>query len=235
MRREPEAEGTHLGSGAMFDAIAGRYDLLNRLMSFGGDRRWRQKMVSELGLCPGDRVLDVATGTADVALEILHQEPDASVVGIDPSLAMLGVGRTKVSARGLDRAIALLEGDAESIPFPDRSFASATIAFGIRNVPDRPRALREMARVTRSGGRVCILELGEPRSWMARVHVHWAVPRLGALLSGSREYAYLQESMARFPGPADFSTQMEGSGLRVVSVTPFALGACHLFVAESVG
>jgi demethylmenaquinone methyltransferase/2-methoxy-6-polyprenyl-1,4-benzoquinol methylase len=228
-------EGARLGSGAMFDAIAGRYDLLNRLMSFGSDRRWRRQMVAALGLRAGDRVLDLATGTGDVALEILRQEPAAQVVGLDPSAAMLAVGRRKVAARGLDASITLLEGDAQAIPFPDGRFASTTIAFGIRNVPDRARALREMARVTRAGGRVGILELGEPRAWMARVHVHWAVPRLGALLSGSREYAYLQESMARFPPAEDFSRQLQESGLRVVSVTPFALGACHLFVAESHG
>jgi demethylmenaquinone methyltransferase/2-methoxy-6-polyprenyl-1,4-benzoquinol methylase len=146
---------------------------------------------------------------------------------------MLRVGRAKVSARGLDESIALVEGEAEAIPFPDRSFACSAIAFGIRNVPDRMRALREMARVTRPGGRVCILELGEPRAWMARVHVHWALPRLGALLSGSREYGYLQESMARFPNAPDFSRQLQDNGLRVLSVTPFAMGACHLFVAES--
>jgi demethylmenaquinone methyltransferase/2-methoxy-6-polyprenyl-1,4-benzoquinol methylase len=234
-----QVQGVRPGSGAMFDGIAARYDVLNRLMSLGADQRWRRRAVTALNLRPGLRVLDLATGTADVALEIVRQEAGVSVVGVDPSPAMLAIGRSKVLQRGLSASIELLEGDAEKLPFPAGSFDGVTMAFGIRNVPDRLAALREMARVVRPGGRICILELGEPKagplSWAARFHVRWAVPRLGALLSGSSEYAYLQRSMALFPGPAEFAGMVAAAGLSVRSSTPLALGACHLFVAEVPG
>ncbi len=191
------------GSGAMFDRIARRYDLLNRLSSLGFDRSWRRQAVEALDLEPGHRVLDLATGTADLALEILRQEPRAEVVGIDPSPRMLERARHKVDAAGLGGRVELRLGKAEELPLDDDSVDGTAIAFGIRNVPDRPRALSEMARVTRPGGRVVILELNEPRSGLlaplARFHIHRVVPRLGAWLSGAGEYRYLEKSIADFP------------------------------------
>lgn len=142
-----------LGSGAMFDAIAPRYDRLNRIMSFGVDRRWRKKTVAALALPDGPcRVLDVATGTGDLAIDIARRHPHARVVGVDPSLGMLEIGRGKVAARGLADRVELLAGDAQALDHDDASFDGATIAFGIRNVPDRRRGLAEMARVVRPGG-----------------------------------------------------------------------------------
>jgi demethylmenaquinone methyltransferase / 2-methoxy-6-polyprenyl-1,4-benzoquinol methylase len=222
------------GSGAMFDGIAGRYDLLNRLLSLGLDRRWRRRAVAALPRHAGARILDLATGTADVALEVLRQNPGAEVVGVDPAPAMLRLGAEKAAAAGL--AVELREGRAESLPFADASFDGVVIAFGIRNVPDRDAALREMARVTRAEGRVAILELTEPGSGLlslpARIWVRHLVPRLGALLSGAREYRYLQSSIARFPAPADFVRQMQAAGLEVLSTQPMTFGACCLFVAR---
>ena len=224
------------GSGAMFDRIAGRYDLLNRLMSLGLDRGWRRRAVAALPRRPGARVLDLATGTADVALEVLRQNPDANVVGLDPSPKMLEIGAAKVAGKGLAERIELRPGRAEELPFADRSFDGVTIAFGIRNVPDRGAALREMARVTRTDGRVAILELSEPSAGLvaplARLHVRWLVPRLGGWLSGDREYRYLQTSIADFPPPQEFARQMASRGLEVLRITPLALGACCLFVAR---
>ncbi|MEE8524827.1 MAG: bifunctional demethylmenaquinone methyltransferase/2-methoxy-6-polyprenyl-1,4-benzoquinol methylase UbiE [Thermoanaerobaculia bacterium] len=222
------------GSGAMFDRIAGRYDLLNRLLSLGFDRRWRRRAVAALPQHAGARVLDVATGTADVALEVLRQNPEAEVVGVDPAPAMVRIGAAKAAAAGV--AVELREGRAESLPFADRSFDGVTIAFGIRNVRDRDAALREMARVTRADGRVVILELTEPGSGLlsmpARIYVHHLVPRLGALLSGAREYRYLQSSIGRFPAPADFARQLAAAGLEVLETRPMTFGACCLFVAR---
>lgn len=232
------SEGTRPrgGSGAMFDRIAGRYDLLNRLTSLGSDRRWRRRLVAALELRPGDRVLDLATGTADVALEVLRQQPEVTVEGIDPSRQMLEHGREKIRRAGLEAAIALHEGIAERLPFDDDAFDGLAMAFGIRNVPDRPAALREMARVVRPGGRVAILELAEPRRGLvapfARFYIHHLVPRLGALLSGGREYQYLERSIASFPPAATFAELMRGCGLSVRSVRPLMMGACTLFVAE---
>jgi demethylmenaquinone methyltransferase/2-methoxy-6-polyprenyl-1,4-benzoquinol methylase len=213
----------------MFDGIARRYDLLNRLISLGMDRGWRRRLVAALGpLAPGERVLDVATGTADVALTVAARHPGVSVVGIDPSEGMLAVGRSKLGGRPIE----LLVGDAERLPFEADQFAGATIAFGIRNVQDRPQALRELVRVTRRGGRVCVLELGEPPAGPPRWYVHHVVPLLGALLSSSREYRYLQTSIAAFPPPDRFAALMAEAGLRNVTVERLGLGACHLFVGE---
>ncbi len=223
----------------MFDRIAGRYDLLNRLMSLGLDRGWRRKAVAALPQAPGTRVLDLATGTADVALEVLRRNPEATVVGLDPSPEMLAVGTAKVARRGLAERISLRQGQAEDLPFADDAFDGVTIAFGIRNVPDRRRALAEMARVTRAGGRVVILELGEPASGLlaplARFHVRQLVPRLGAWLSGEPEYRYLQTSIADFPPAAEFAGLMADAGLEVRSLRPLAFGACTLFVARPQG
>ena len=224
------------GSGDMFDAIAGRYDLLNRLLSLGIDRSWRQAAVQELGDRDVARVLDIATGTGDLAMLIATRHPSAVVDAIDPSPKMLDVAREKMAARGLLERVHLDLGVAEALPYPDRYFDGVSIAFGIRNVPDRPRALTEMARVTRSGGRVAILELSEPRQGLlgplARFHVHTVVPWLGGLLSGSREYQYLQRSIATFPPPSEFARMMEQAGLTVVRTVPLTFGVCHLYVGE---
>ena len=193
---------TREGSGAMFDGIAARYDLVNRVISLGIDQSWRRKTVRALELGAGHRVLDLATGTADLAIQVAESEPSVSVVGLDPSAKMLAVGHEKVERAGLSGRVELVQGDAQALPFEDDSFDSVCIAFGIRNVPDRAQALREMSRVTRPGGRIAILELSEPRTGlfgkMARFHIHSVVPFVGALLSGVKEYRYLQRSIAAF-------------------------------------
>jgi demethylmenaquinone methyltransferase/2-methoxy-6-polyprenyl-1,4-benzoquinol methylase len=225
------------GSGAMFDNIAPRYDLLNRLMSFGVDRRWRKKTVRALAL-PADggacRVLDVATGTGDLALDVARRHPGAVITGVDPSTKMIEVGNAKVVARGLSERVRLEEGDAQALAYEDDSFDGVCIAFGIRNVPDRARGLREMARVCRPGGRVAILELGEPKKGimapLARFHIRQVVPRLGAWISGAKEYRYLQTSIAAFPAPEDFAALMTASGLDVLEVVPLTFGVCNLYV-----
>lgn len=222
------------GSGAMFDAIAERYDLLNRVISLGVDQRWRRRTVRSLELRGPSRVLDLATGTADLALLTAAMCPDANLVGLDPSEKMLAVGRAKVAEKGLAHRVELVVGDAQALPFEDASFDAITMAFGIRNVPDRGRALAEMARVLRPGGRVGILELGEPREGplaaLARFHVHTVVPRLGAWLSRAPEYRYLERSIAAFPAPEVFAARMEESGLSVVAVERLSFGVCHLYV-----
>ena len=227
------------GSGEMFDQIAGRYDLLNRLMSMGIDQSWRRKTVAALKLPAGARVLDLATGTGDLALMIARLHTDARVVGSDPSSRMLEVGVQKVMRTGLADRVQLEIGDAQALPYEHDSFDGCCIAFGIRNVPDRSAALAEMARVTKPGGRVAVLELGEPSvGWLspfARFHVRKVIPRIGGMLSGSREYKYLQESIAAFPPADQFAEQMQASGLKVLDVQPLTFGACNLFVAEPKG
>lgn len=224
------------GSGAMFDRIARRYDLLNRIMSLGLDQSWRKKLVRALDVDVAAKVLDVATGTADVALAVADEYPRARVTGLDPSVQMLDIGRDKVDQLGLGHRIELLEGDAQRLPFENDHFDASVVSFGIRNVPDRAQALREMSRVTRSHGKVVVLELNEPRggvmSALARFHVHHVVPRVGALLSGAHEYRYLQDSIEAFPAPADFEQMMRDAGLIDVRSHKLSFGAAYVFIGE---
>jgi demethylmenaquinone methyltransferase/2-methoxy-6-polyprenyl-1,4-benzoquinol methylase len=221
----------------MFDAIAARYDVVNRVISLGIDARWRRRLVAALAL-PGSptRVLDVATGTADVALAIAGIHPHSRIDGVDPSAGMLAIAARKVSARGLSTRVSLRQGQAEALPFGDRTFDGVTMAFGLRNVVPRQRALAEATRVTRPGGRVAILELAEPGRGLfgalGRWHIHWLVPRLGALLSGAREYRYLAESIARFPPAAEVTRMMASAGLEEISATPLTFGVCRLYVGR---
>lgn len=221
------------GSGEMFDRIADRYDLVNRVISLGLDRSWRTRAVRALQLRAGARVLDVATGTADLAIAIAAAHPDAEVVGLDPSSGMLEIGKRKVAAAGLAERVSLVTGDGQALPFEAASFDGATIAFGIRNVPDRPLALREMRRVLREGARLAVLELAEPEGILgplARWHVHHVVPTIGAMISGAPEYDYLQRSIAKFPPPDAFAAIMRESGFARVDWEPMTFGAATLYV-----
>lgn len=225
-----------LGSGAMFDRIAARYDTVNRVLSFGLDQRWRRRVVRALGdLGEKPRVLDVATGTGDLAIEIAKVWPAGTVVGLDPSPGMLAIARQKLTKRGMTDRVTLVEGDAQALPQASCEMDAATIAFGIRNVPDRALALRELARVVRPGGRIAVLELGEPKRGLlaaaARFHSHHFVPRIGALLSGASEYRYLQRSVAAFPSAEKFAELMRASGLKVLEVVPMTFGVCTLYLA----
>ena len=218
----------------MFDAIAPRYDLLNRLMSAGADQRWRRLTARALELRDGARVLDVATGTADLALAAARSAQRVFVHGVDPSPRMLELGRRKIVEAGLAERVALVVGEAERLPFANRSFDAVTIAFGIRNVPDRRRGLAEMARVLVPGGRAAVLELTSPKRGLlapaVRFWVHRVTPLLGALLSRAPEYRYLERSIADFPAAPEFARLMADVGFSVRSVRPLSWGACHLFV-----
>lgn len=219
------------GSGEMFDAIAERYDLVNRIISLGLDQSWRRKLVEAVGPDP-ERVLDVATGTGDVARAISTRYPKAQVVGLDPSGGMLRAGAAKFQGK-----VSAVQGDGQVLPFADNTFSSASIAFGIRNVPNRGLGLREMRRVVRPGGPIAILELSEPRGGLlapfARFHVHHVVPTIGTLLSGKWEYRYLQASIAAFPPAEEFVAQMGAAGLTEVVATRLGFGAAHLYVGRS--
>lgn len=225
------------GDGRFFDAIAERYDLLNRIISLGQDGYWRNKAVKALQLPEGARFLDLATGTADLAIASAKRHRDLKVVGLDPSAEMLANGRVKVSKANLDGRVELVLGDAQNLPFEDDSFDGVAISFGIRNVPDRRKALQEMNRVARPGGRIVILELSEPRQGLlaspARFYIHHVVPRIGGLISGSKEYRYLQESIAAFPTADAFAQLMREVGLTNVNASTLSFGAVNLFTANA--
>lgn len=222
------------GGGAMFDRIASRYDLMNRIIGLGLDAGWRRRLVGALVLRPCQRVLDVATGTGDVAIAVA-EACDVSVVGIDPSEQMLTLASTKIAVRGLAHKVSVRRGIAEALPFADESFDAVCVAFGMRNMPDRHAALSEMARATRPGGRVAVLELGEPDvgllSPVARAHVHLVVPTLGRWLTGDSAYRYLAHSIAAFPEPTKFVAELESAGLGLIALERHAWGAANLFVA----
>jgi demethylmenaquinone methyltransferase / 2-methoxy-6-polyprenyl-1,4-benzoquinol methylase len=222
---------------AMFDAIAARYDFLNHVLSAGLDRRWRTRAVRALDLPASPRVVDLCTGTADLAIATASAAPRARVVGIDFAGAMLRRGLEKVRQKGLTRAIALVRGDAVAIPVGGGWAHAATIAFGIRNVAEPERALRELARVLAPGGRLAILEFGDPVIPGIRGLYRWyfrtVLPRLGRLVSRHQSaYSYLPASVSAFPPPAEFASVIARNGFTDVRAVPLSLGIVYLYVAR---
>jgi demethylmenaquinone methyltransferase/2-methoxy-6-polyprenyl-1,4-benzoquinol methylase len=221
---------------SMFDSIAGRYDFLNHFLSAGRDKRWRARAVADLSLPPEPRVVDLCTGTADFALATIDARPKAQVCGVDFAGGMLAIGRDKVRARSLHRQIRLVRGDATAIPVQNGWADAATIGFGIRNVAHPESALLELARVIKPGGRLAILELGEPVIPGIRGAYHWyfrsVLPRLGRLVSHHNSaYSYLPASVALFPRPADFAAIISSHGFSGVRAVPLTMGIVYLYVA----
>jgi demethylmenaquinone methyltransferase/2-methoxy-6-polyprenyl-1,4-benzoquinol methylase len=224
---------------AMFGGIAGRYDLMNRLMTLGLDVRWRRLAAEQARLSPGDEALDACCGTGDLAFSLLDACPECGVTGLDFTPGMLARARDKADARarrGLAVPRALVQGDLLSLPFDPARFAAVTIGWGVRNVPDVPRAFREMARVTRPGGRVVCLESTQAVGIGGRFHSIWmgrVVPLLGRLVTGDPSaYAYLPASVAAFPRARELAALMTGAGLTNVRYRRLGLGAVALHVGE---
>jgi len=217
----------------MFDRIAGPYDVMNSVMTAGLHHRWRARAADLAAVGPGDRVLDVATGTGDLAFELARRvAPGGEVVGSDFSEGMLERARTKDGAHAARRgggpggghppapsaAVRFEWGDAQSLPYEDASFAAATVGFGARNFADLEKGLREMTRVVRPGGRVVVLEITQPQRpplstffslWFDRI-----VPVVGRLAADEQAYSYLPSSVKRFPRPDELAATMQRAGLR---------------------
>ncbi len=220
----------------MFDAIAGRYDFLNHVLSAGRDKRWRARAIRELDLPADARVVDLCTGTGDFAIAAADARAGAEIVGVDFAAAMLALGLEKLRARSLTDRVALVRADAMRIPIGDGWADAATIGFGIRNVVRPEVALAELARVLKPGGRLAILELGEPVIPGVRGMYNWyfrqILPRLGRLVShhGSA-YSYLPASVALFPRPQEFAAIISSQGFTGVRAVPLTLGIVYLYVA----
>lgn len=225
-------------SPQMFNAIAGRYDLLNRLLSLGQDARWRGRLKGLLP--PGDHlnILDLATGTADVLITLAKDDPRVGKgLGIDPAVNMLAIGRAKIEAAGLSGKLTLQAGDAQALPFADNSFDCVTISFGIRNVPDLRLGLMEMYRVTKKGGRVLILEFSKPVNPLLKAG-HWlylniAVPLAGFLFSGNwKAYRYLAQTVGAFPYGERFCRMLKQFGFMDIKEYPLMGGAATIYAAQ---
>lgn len=209
----------------MFASIAPRYDRANTILSAGIHHRWRRRAVRRARVRKGDRVLDCATGTGDLA--IAFQRAGAAVVGVDFTPEMIALARAKAPAITFETA------DVMSLPYENESFDVASIAFGIRNVADPEKGIAEMARVVRPGGRVVVLEFGEPPAWFALYHKH-ILPRLGAAITGNRDaYDYLRSSTARFPSGEQFADLMRrGAAFDSIRVERLTFGIAWLYVAR---
>jgi len=247
----------------MFDKIAFRYDFLNRFLSGGSDIYWRRRAIRELRV-PGAGVgaggaaalgggsaavgvaagvhepralLDVATGTADMAIMMARQLPRSQVTGVDISSGMLEIGRQKVAKLQLEKRIVLQPGDSEALPFPDRRFDAVTVAFGVRNFENLEKGLREMGRVLKTGGKLVILEFSQPRTpvicQLYRLYLRLVAPRIGRMVSSNREaYQYLNDSVRAFPEGEQFIRILDSCGYVHTRLRRLSLGICSVYIGE---
>jgi demethylmenaquinone methyltransferase / 2-methoxy-6-polyprenyl-1,4-benzoquinol methylase len=221
---------------AMFDRIAGVYDLMNGVMTAGLHHQWRRRAADLARVGPGDRVLDIATGTGDLALELAGRVgSDGTVVGADFSDRMLELARAKAVDAGLD-TVRFEQANALALPYADDEFDAATVGFGARNFSDLGQGIAEMTRVVRPGGRVVILEITTPQrpplSTFLEVWFDHIVPALGRVAGDAEAYSYLPNSVRRFPLPQELAATMWGSGLRDVSYVLTAGGIIALHAGE---
>jgi demethylmenaquinone methyltransferase/2-methoxy-6-polyprenyl-1,4-benzoquinol methylase len=222
----------------MFDAIAGRYDFLNHVLSGGIDRSWRRRAIRSLQLTGKERALDLCSGTADLAIAACTAKPSAArVVSVDFAYAMLRIGHQKVAKAGLAGVVSLIRGDATHIPIASRSIDVVTIAFGIRNVENTAAALDEIRRVLVSGGRFAILEFAMPGNPVVRLAYRWysahVLPRIGRLLSRhSDAYAYLPASIEAFATPGELVKLLQQMGFTSVAASPLTFGIVYLYTGR---
>ena len=219
----------------MFDAISPKYDLLNRLFSLGIDQGWRRKVIRLMGREPVEHLLDVATGTADLA--ILGSTKAKRVTGVDISEGMLSHGRTKVTKRGLDQRVVLQRADSAALPFPDATFDAVTVAFGVRNFEHLEQGVRDMLRVLKPNGRLFVLEFSKPQHTpmrqLFRFYFHRVMPTIGRSVSkDSAAYTYLPKSVDAFPEGEDFLKVLRGAGGRECSAEALTGGIASLYIAR---
>lgn len=215
----------------MFDSIAFRYDFLNRFLSVGIDVQWRKKAIRQLAAIHPQQVLDVATGTGDVAIMTCRMLQPKAVTGIDISEGMLEFGRKKVEKLGLQNQVFLQKGDSENIPFPDNSFDAITVAFGVRNFENLEKGMKEMYRVLKPGGKLVVLEFSRPSQagfkGLYKLYMNIIAPGVGKFFSKNKDaYQYLNDSVQAFPEREQFVEILGRAGYRQTYFKPLTMGIC---------
>lgn len=220
----------------MFDSIAPAYDFMNRAMTLGIDKLWRAKAVKMIRRRQPADILDVATGTGDLAIKLTREIPGVRVTGVDLSEQMLAIGRDKVRLAGLSDRISLSKADCLALPMADASFDAVTVAYGVRNFEHLAQGYREMARVLRPGGMLCVVELSVPQSRLVRpfyeLYTRRIIPVIGRMVSSDRSaYTYLPASIAAMPQGERMLAIMEEAGLVRPALRPLTLGVCTIYTA----
>lgn len=221
----------------MFDSIAPAYDFMNRAMTLGIDRIWRRKAVGMLRADRPKRILDVATGTGDLAILLAQKLPEAQIIGVDLSSGMIKVGNEKIARKGLTDRVTLQPADCLSLPFADGEFDCITVAYGVRNFSDLAAGYREMRRVLRPGGKLCVIELSVPVNRLVKplynLYTKRIIPLVGRMVSkDTRAYSYLPESIAAVPQRQAMCDLMKAAGFAEAKFRSLTFGVCTIYIAQ---
>ncbi|MBR5081827.1 MAG: bifunctional demethylmenaquinone methyltransferase/2-methoxy-6-polyprenyl-1,4-benzoquinol methylase UbiE [Bacteroidales bacterium] len=222
---------------AMFDRISPKYDRLNHLLSFNIDKVWRRKTAKAVAKCQPKTILDLATGTADLAIALAKRNPQAHIIGMDISEKMLDIGKAKIAKQKLENQIELCFGNAATLPFEDGCFDAVTVAFGVRNFEDLDKGLSEISRVLKPGGQAVILEFSMPERFPVKQFYHFyfkrLLPFIGRIVSKDKgAYTYLPNSVEKFPKPEVFSKSLASFGLGKCQTKRLTMGIATLYIAE---
>lgn len=222
---------------AMFNNIAPAYDFMNRAMTLGVDKSWRKHTVKTVAATNPSTILDVATGTGDLAIALAEASPEAKITGVDLSEGMLDIGRQKVASKGLENRVELRSANCLNLPFADDSFDAVTVAFGVRNFENLARGYDEMFRVIKPGGMICVLELSTPVNPIVKpfykFYTRGVIPTVGRIVAGdSRAYTYLPESIAAVAQGDEMLELMRASGFEACRYRRFTFGVCTFYMAR---
>lgn len=220
----------------MFDSIAPAYDFMNRAMTMGIDKLWRRKAATLVARSHPASILDIATGTGDMAIRLARRVTSATVTGVDLSQGMIDIGRVKVEAANLEGRVKLLQGDSLDLPFDDNAFDAVTVAYGVRNFQDIVAGYREICRVLKPGGRIVVLELSTPRNTLVKpfykLYTRCIIPAVGRMVSHDvRAYTYLPESIAAVAQGKEMLALMQRAGFTDTAWRPMTMGVCSLYSA----